>query len=167
MATMHEPREDQPAHTPDRDAIRASLEQTRREFHALARSVPRSAWRRKSANPAWTIGELLWHLGFNVGFVADSVERARRGKGFNPPLSPSGWLITLVPRLGALRATPKSVAQRYEASYRRLLGAFDSLRDDQFSLTTTNFGATQTVEALFRSAPEHFAEHAADIRARL
>lgn len=152
---------------PDREAMRAALAQTRSEFRALVRAVPAAAWRRKSGNAAWSIGELLWHLAFSLRFAADGVAGARRGKAFNPPAFLADRLNTLATHVGAWRATPASVARTYDANYRRLLAALDGVNENEWTLGVTSFGSYQTIEDLFRSVPKHFAEHSADIRAAM
>ncbi len=45
-----------------KDAIRAELEATRAAFHALSRSLSAADRKRQSTNPAWTNGEVLFHI---------------------------------------------------------------------------------------------------------
>ncbi len=46
----------------DKAAIRAELEKTRAEFHALSRSLSAGDMHRQSKNAAWTNGEVLFHI---------------------------------------------------------------------------------------------------------
>ena len=43
-------------------ALRAELEATRQAFRALLATLRPADWTRPSLNPAWTIGEVLWHI---------------------------------------------------------------------------------------------------------
>jgi hypothetical protein len=42
--------------------LTAELEATRQTFQALVATLTPADWTRPSANPAWSIGELLWHI---------------------------------------------------------------------------------------------------------
>ena len=45
-----------------KDDLAAELESTRQEFHRLVESVPEEFYGHSSANPAWTIGDVLYHI---------------------------------------------------------------------------------------------------------
>jgi hypothetical protein len=51
-----------PVQQRDKGAIRAELEKTRAEFHALSRSLSTADLQRQSKNAAWTNGEVLFHI---------------------------------------------------------------------------------------------------------
>jgi len=51
-----------PMQHPDKDTIRAELEKTRVEFHALSRSLSATDLARQSKNVAWSNGEVLFHI---------------------------------------------------------------------------------------------------------
>jgi len=63
--------------------IRDELEETRRQFHALLASLSAADWDAPSRNPAWTNGQLVFHMLFAFVLI--------------PSLF---WLIRLVPRSG-------------------------------------------------------------------
>ncbi len=44
---------------PDRGAIRNELNETRDKFNALLNSLSDAEWKVKSANPAWTVGQVM------------------------------------------------------------------------------------------------------------
>jgi hypothetical protein len=147
----------------DREAIRADLERTRQEYHALLASLTREQWQRTSGNPAWPVGALMWHLAWNVGFFADGVKRSQAGKGFNPPRALADIINTWTTRLGSRRATKASVATKYDEGHAKLLAALDGVRDDDWSKGARFFGEYTTVAGQFRGAREHWEEHRADI----
>jgi hypothetical protein len=154
-----------PAATTDRAALRAELESARRDYHELLNKVTRASWKTKSGNPAWTVGQLMYHISSSAAFVPPGIERAKQGKGFNPPLADFAnvWFT----RLGALRATRASCAEQYADAYAKLLTALDQVKDDEWQKGAKNFGQYQTVADLFRSVKEHVDEHGAQIRAAL
>src|SRR5215216_2127078 len=49
-------------HQERRQAIRAELVAAHAEFHTLLDSLTDADWRRRSHNPGWTNGELLFHM---------------------------------------------------------------------------------------------------------
>lgn len=150
---------------PDKDALRRDLEATRRDYHELLSSLSDSDWRRKSGNPDFTVKALMWHMAWALGWLARSVDRAKQGKDFNPP----GFLVDPVRELAirtyALRATPGAAARKYDEGHAALLAQLDAVRDDEWSITVTQFGEPRTAEWYLRQPVAHFAEHAADARA--
>ena len=151
----------QPA--PDREAIRAELEATKAGYHELLASLSEEDWKKKSANPAWSVGQLMWHLAWAMGYFPGSVERCRTGKGMNPP----SWLMdpvnTLITRLGSRSATSESVGDKYDQAHALLLASLDGVQDDEWQKGVKSFGAYNTVETIFSQASKHFEEHRADI----
>lgn len=151
--------------TPDREPIRAELEQTQPDFHTLLGSLSDAERRRRSGNPAWTVGQLMWHLASSVGFIAGGIKSARRGRGFNPPAFLANRLNTLITRWGSRRATRRSIADLYDAGHAKVIAALETIRDDEWVKGARNFGVYRTVADGFHSVKEHFDEHQADIQA--
>lgn len=149
-----------------KEAIRTEVEQTRTDYHALLRSLTPADWSRRSANPAWGVKQLMWHLASGVGITAFALNRAKKGKGVNPPILLLDLLNTTMTRAGSLRATPKSVARMYDAGHAKMLAALDGVRDDQWTKGATVFGVYRTVEEICRMIRAHWDEHSVDIRAR-
>jgi uncharacterized protein (TIGR03083 family) len=152
------------ASTVDRNAIRAELEDTRSRYSELLDSLSEEDWKRKSGNPAWTVGQLMWHLGRGMEFFSETVDYCRRGKAPNPP----GFLIdignTILTRFGSRGATRESVGAKYDAAHEKLVALLDGVRDDEWHKGVTAYGRLHTIESVFRSVTEHFEEHEADIR---
>jgi hypothetical protein len=124
-------------------------------------------WKRKSANPSWTCGQLAWHIAAGVTFNAGMVENAREGKGFNPPRFLADRLNGPMTRWGARKATPQSVLEDYDRGFDRLSDLLRRMRDGEWRIRAKNFGETHTIEEMFATPPAHFEEHAADIHAAL
>jgi uncharacterized protein (TIGR03083 family) len=149
---------------PDKQQIRDDLEGTRRAYHELLESLSEDDWRRRSGNPDFTVKALMWHMAWALGWLARSIDRVRQAKGFNPP----GFLVNplreLAIRAYALRATPERAARRYDEGHAALLARLDEVRDDEWSITVTQFGEPRTAEWYLRQPIEHFAEHGADVQ---
>jgi len=154
----------------DRAALRAELERTRAAYRALVADIGDPKWKLRSGNPAWTCGQLAWHLGASGAFVAGLVENARKGKGTNPPsflLGPIFKASELRVKFLSRKATPASVLADYDAGHERLLRLLDALDDGEFSMSATNFGETRTIAEQFGIPVSHFAEHGPEVRSAL
>ena len=151
------------AGTPRREAIRAELKTTRAAYHELLNSLSPEDWNKKSGNPAWSVGQLMWHIAWGDGFVPRGVDDCKRGRGFNPPQFITNTVNMLITRWGARRATPQSVAEKYESVHAAILSKLDEVSDDDWVKGAKMFGEFQTVESNLRYPVEHFKEHEADI----
>ena len=150
--------------TPDRAALRAELERTRREFHDLLASTPECEWKQERGNESWNVGQLLYHIAYTVGFTADGVQRSRQGKGFNPPSFLTNLLNEWSTKWGARTATRESIGRRYDDAHAKIVAALDTVKEDEWQKGATFFGRFLTVEGQFCSVAEHFKEHAPQIR---
>ncbi len=147
----------------DRAAVRADIEAVRSEYNSLLDSLSADDWKTKTANPAWTVGNLMWHLGFGAEFFSQAIGYCRKGKGPNPPqflIDPANRLITLFRSRGA---TPESVRTQYDKATNALLALLDGVKDDEWQKTTKIYGAAYTIESACRGPREHWDEHKADI----
>jgi hypothetical protein len=127
-------------------------------------------WKTKSGIPAYTCGQLAWHLASGTSFLAGEIAKAKDGKALNPPafLRPvlyklGEWRVRVLSR----KATPASVLADFDAAVRRLLAVLESFDDDTLQLSATRMGETMTIAYMFQKPVEHLAEHAAHIRAGL
>jgi hypothetical protein len=160
--TDHAPAEET-AGSPRRAAIRAELEATRAAYHDLLRSLSPEDWNKKSGNPAWSVGQLMWHIAWGDGFAARGAADCKRGRGLNPPEFITNTVNTLITRWGARRATPQSVAEKYDAAHAAVLAALDEAKEDEWEKGAKMFGHFETVESVLRSPVSHFQEHEADV----
>ncbi len=146
-----------------RDAIRVELVATLDAYHELLNSLSDEDWKKRSGNPAWTVGQLMWHIAWAGGFVPRGVADCKRGKGFNPPQFIANPVNTLITRWGARSATPQSVAEKYDAAHTATLAALDEVKEDEWDRGAKVFGEFETVESVLRSPASHFKEHEADV----
>ena len=153
--------------TETRESIRADLQAAREQYLAVLDELGPGDWKRKTANPAWNVGQLLWHTALSLGFTARGIKGLRKGRGFNVPGFLAHPLNTWTTKLGSLRATPASVRQKYEDAHRALLAALDEVGPDEWQKGATVLGEFRTVEGAFRNMPAHVEEHTADVRAAL
>jgi len=148
---------------PDRQAIRDELESTRQAYHQLLDSLSDEDWRKKSGNPAWSVGQLMWHLGRGMEFFTEAVAYCRKGRAPNPP----SWLIApgnvLLTRFGSRGATPASAAEKYDRAHKALLACLDSVQEDEWGKGVRIYGADYTIKSTFPEVAVHYREHELDV----
>ena len=156
--------------TLDRTAMRSAIEAMTPEFATLVAAIGDDGWKTKSGIPAYTCGQLAWHLAAATGFLAGETAKAKDGKALNPPafLRPvlyklSEWRV----RVASRKATPASVLADFDIGARKLLAVLESFDDETLRSSATRMGETLTIAALIHKPVEHLAEHAAQIRAGL
>lgn len=152
---------------------RSELEITRQAFHALLALLAPEDWDRPSHNPAWTIGELLWHITSYLLVIPQQLIWLQTNT-FPDPFTASADELNAEneqqTREEARGHTVSSIAQTYEAGHAAALAALDRVRDDQWQcgVQLPDMGPTfhdeyRTIEGLFRYHGRHFAEHAPQI----
>jgi hypothetical protein len=156
--------------TPDRTVIRGAIEAMVPEFATLVSAIGDEGWKTKSGIPAYTCGQLAWHLASATAFLAGETAKAKDGKALNPP----AFLRPVLYKMGELRvrvasrkATPASVLANFDSGARKLLAVLESFDDETLRLSATRMGETRTLADMFQKPGEHLAEHAAQIRAGL
>ena len=149
--------------TPDRQLIRAQLEASRTAFHSLLDSLTADDWKKKSANPAWSVGQLMWHLGRGMEFFPQAIGYCRKGKGPNPPAFLIGPGNVLLTRFGSRGVTPQSAREKYDIAHKALLASLDGIQDDEWSKSARIYGNDYTIASTFDQVAEHYREHEADI----
>lgn len=157
-----------------RTSIQSELEATRTAFHTLLQSLSDSDWRRKSGNPAWTVGEVFVHLTLVLRGLPKEIEAIRSGKSITkPPPTLFERLTILLARVGAWRQTPASVARKYDAAHAALIAELERIQQHEWrkrarypkiSDGPVFPGAYVTVEILARFPARHFSRHLKDIR---
>ncbi len=107
----------------------------------------------------------MWHIAWGTRFLLDLAKNARRGVGF--PLAVgfvADRLNLIYTRLRANRATPQSIAAKYDDCHGKVLELLESVREEDWGRSVRVLGQPLTVEQLLRAIPHHFDEHAARIR---
>src|SRR5436190_22882119 len=103
----------------DRASIRRELTDTHAAYTKLIGEIGDAHWNQRSGIPAWTCGQLAWHIPTSLAFMTGQIESARKkGNGVNPP----GFLMPLIykvsevrVRLASRKATPASVLADFDA----------------------------------------------------
>lgn len=156
--------------TSERAAIRGSIEAMAPEFATLVGEIGDARWRTKSGIPAYTCGQLAWHVASGTSFLAGEIAKAKDGKALNPP----AFLRPVLYKLGELRvralsrkATPVSVLADFDSGVGKLRAVLDSFDAETLRLSATRMGETMTIGDMFQKPVEHLEEHSAHVRAGL
>jgi DinB superfamily len=166
------------AHNDLRDSIRAELEETRSQFHLLLESLTETAWRAPSRNPAWTNGQLLFHMTFAfilipplfsmIRFWSRRSRRSSRAFGraldFSTPFF--NWVNALGPRVGAHIYGCSRIGAKYDRVHAAILCNLDSVREGEWETGMyyplrwdPTFDEFVTFEELFHYPTAHFRHH--------
>ncbi len=154
-------------------ALSTELDATRQAFYALVAALTPADWTRPSANPAWTIGEVLWHITGYLFLIPQQLIWLQSGSFPDLTQRSADQLNrgnVLQTRAGAQRQTFRSIVQAYEEGHAATLAALQTVRDDewQIGIRMPDMGPSfrneyRTIEALFRYHARHFAEHVAQL----
>lgn len=148
-----------------REQIRRELASNRRAYHALLATLTDADLHRPSANAAWTIKEVLFHMSASLAYVAPEIAAARRGKNLYPmPPWLYDWLNVWLARRSSAKQTRQTLAQRYDAAYDATIRSLDTIQEDEWGKRTKFFAFEASIETLFRRQTEHFLAHATEIR---
>ena len=156
---------------PVHDAIRNELEETRAAYHNLLATLSPGDWQRKSDNPGWTVGELMYHITMAHEFLPPEARWiVHRRPRFPVPASIFNPLNMLYTRLMARRYSARTIGRKFDREHKRVLDLLDSLSAEQLQMGTTypNIGRSlpggfRTIEEMFHYLTQHFHEHAAEI----
>ena len=156
---------------PDLATIRADMEATRAAYHRLLESLSDADLQRPCVISKWTIQEVLCHMALLIEqAVPMMVKQARKGKPMPKLLDTrfGHWMNYQMAVWAARKATPASLAQRYDAAHSNLLRLLENVRDGEWNLPTAYpNGQPLTMETVFHVPSEHFALHAAWIQQTL
>ena len=153
----------------------AEIEETQRQFHLLLQRIPDAAFDWPSSNPAWTIGEVLYHMSlaprFMVADVKIILERPLLLKWL-PKLFPERlfhWLNAHLTRYGARHLNRQSLADEYNKAHTTVLQTLNSLSESELQKKARYpnwdplLAGDVSMAYLFGYVKRHFDSHAAEI----
>lgn len=159
--------------------LATEMEETRQRFHQLLATIPDDAFPRPSNNPAWTIGELLYHMSIAPRFMVADVKLILKRPfllKLLPKIFPESLFHGLNARLtryGARKLNRQFLADAYDKAHERNLKTLRSLDEADLQLSVHYPGwdpmlaGEVTLAMLFGYIKRHFDSHAADIQAIL
>jgi len=137
----------------DREEMLRREDAAWRGFADAAGSVPPDRRDVEGVVPAWSVHDLVWHVGYWAGYAADVIERDRAGE---TDLEPAGSQLDDAAILAAGRGMSwDEVVARAAQSHDRVRAAFAS------STSPGDVALRWFSEDTF----DHYDEHAAEIRA--
>lgn len=153
------------------------MENTRRNFHHLLDSVPEASYHHPSDNPAWTIGEVLFHMSLAPRFLTADLRLIlgqswiARLIGALVPKSLFDRLNEYFTRRWASRnMTREKLGRVYDEAHNQALRALENLNEEDFgrSLKYPDYdemlAGIVSVEKLYGYITIHFKVHEEQIR---
>jgi hypothetical protein len=167
-----------------RARLRADLDAAHQEFHAMAGILSARAWAEPSRNPAWTNGQLLFHV--LLGFIlVPPLARLLVLFGHLPPVCARTFagilnlstpvfnrMNAIGPRAGARILGKAGVLRQFDRVHPRILARLDRIRPGDWSLTMhyptrwdPRFRTDMRLQDLFRYPVDHLRHHRSQLRA--
>ena len=152
------------------------IEATRQQFHQLLHSLPDDAFTLPSNNPAWTVGELLYHMSIAPRFMVTDVKIILERPAlliWLTKLFPERlfhWLNARLTRYGARNPSRQFLASAYDKAHEAILTTLCSLSESDLQKHVHYpdwdplLAGDVTLAYLFSYIKRHFDSHAADIR---
>lgn len=154
--------------------IRRELEATHLAFHRLLAHIPEEAWEAPTDNPAWNVRQTMEHCVMAVDLLPQDVMLIRNGLFVTPPASLFDVFNRFYTRWRARKATPDTVARKYDAAHQKILQLLAGLSPGELQLAADYprlndriFGGRTTIAGLYHYLPLHFSEHAIDVLAAI
>jgi uncharacterized damage-inducible protein DinB len=162
-----------------REELHDEIEATRARFHALLGRVPDDALTAPSDNPAWTIGEVLFHMSVAPRLMVADVGAIRA----HPAIV--GVVARIIPqaafdlwnrvytREAGRRKDRTALARAYDTATDRIVATLDALEEADLSRSAVYPGwdpllaGEVTLERLFHYVRDHFDAHEAQLRDRI
>lgn len=159
--------------------LQNEIEETQQRFHHLLQNIPDEALNWPSNNPAWTIGELLYHMSvaprFMVADVALILKRPFLLK-LLPKIFPERlfhWLNARLTRYGARNLNRQFLADEYNKAHVTILKTLHSVTEADLQKHVHYpdwdplLSGEVTLAYLFGYIKRHFDSHAADVEQTL
>ena len=151
---------------------------TREQFLALLNSIPESDYNLPTDNPAWSVGDMLYHI--TLGPQALTLEiwmivHARRLFQFTMRHFPSNLFNRLNARLSrrANRVSRAKLIQLYEAAHTGTISTLHKTREEDLGKSViypaeleAMLAGETSVEKLFHYVKNHLEAHRASIRGK-
>lgn len=159
-----------------KEELEKELEATRQDFHNLLDSVPEALYLHPSLNPAWTVGDVLYHITLGPPALRFEIWMIRRARGLFQ-LAMNDLSSSIFNKVNALfahrpkRITRQSLLRAYEAGHANVMSSLKRTREDEFQKSirypesfAAELAGEVTVERLFRYVKGHFEIHVEQIQ---
>lgn len=157
-----------------REELYQEINDTRAAYFELLKRIPEAAYCQPSGNPAWTVGEVLYHISLAPRLLNRDVKMIVEQNRLMllPRLVPRrlfNWLNETLTRYGARHVSREFLAAEYEKAHQAALKALAGVKEEDFgkSLIYPDWDVLLcgevTLERLFRYVKVHFESHAAQL----
>ena len=152
------------------------LQDTHEKFLALLESIPESDYARPTANPSWTVGDILYHvtlgpraLSLEIWMIAYMRGLFQVGMKYFPSKL-FNRANTIFARRGK-RINRQMLIKAYAAGHTGIRSRLRRMRDGDFQKSViypaefvSELAGKVTVERLFRYVKEHFEVHSKQLK---
>jgi len=157
-----------------KEELALELETTRQNFHHLLDSIPEALYIHPSDNPAWTIGDVLYHLTVGLPAIRFEIWMIRYApwifKALNDTTSKIfNWGNALFANRPK-RITCQRLIKAYEAGHAGLMSSLRRVREEDWgksvvypAVFVSELAGIVTIERLFRYVTLHFDVHSKQI----
>jgi hypothetical protein len=162
-----------------REELLQDLEAARLSFHHLLDSVPESSYSHPSDNPAWTIGDVLYHITLGPPALRFEIWMIRHAPWLirivlNPLTSRIfNWGNALFARMPK-QITRQTLLKAYERGHTGMISSLKRMEEADLRRSTvyppdfvSELAGEVSIERVFRYVSGHFEVHAGQIRAAL
>jgi len=161
-----------------KEDLAQELEITRQNFHHLLDTIRKALYNHPSDNPAWTIGDVLYHLTIGLPAIRFEIWMLRSTpwmfKFLNDTTSQIfNWGNALFARQPK-RITHQRLLKAYEAGHAGLMSSLRRVREEDWGKSVvypdvfvSELAGTVTVERLFRYVTLHFDVHEEQINSAI
>lgn len=162
-----------------RAELAQEMEDARQGFHHLLDSVPESAYPHPSDNPAWTIGDVLYHITLGPPALRFEIWMIRHMPGVYP-LVMNPVVSNIFNRINAAftgrpkRIDAQMLKQAYEKGHAGLVSSLNCMQDADFERCVvyppefvSELAGNVSIERLFHYVKGHFEVHEEQIQKRL
>jgi hypothetical protein len=162
-----------------RERLRQEIEDTQNAFHALLEAIPDESFSLPSDNPAWTVGQVLYHMSIAPRMMVLDVQMIGGQRWIYrliPIIVPKkvfDWLNARLTRYGARRLSRQFLSDEYDRANDAILQILDSLSEADFSRSQPYpdwdplLSGEVSMEYLFGYIKRHFDSHKAQIQSAI
>ena len=162
-----------------KEELAREMEITRQDFHHLLDSVPEAFYSHPSDNPAWTIGDVLYHITLGPSALRFEIWMIRHANQLFQ-FAMNDLISYIFNRINALfarqpkRITRQTLSRAYEAGHAGLMSSLMRMSEDDLQKSinypksfVVELAGEVSVERIFRYVNEHFDVHAEQINEAL
>ncbi|MBI3161860.1 MAG: DinB family protein [Chloroflexi bacterium] len=159
-----------------KQTLAQELQETHGKFLALLDSIPEADYSLPTDNPAWTVGDILYHITLGpkaLSFEIWMIVHARWAFQFGLNYFPSKLFNRINARFArrGKRINRQMLARAYEAGHAGIRSRLRRTREEQMQLSVAYPAELEemlagecSVERLFHHVKNHFEAHAGQLR---